>query len=208
MPKTAKKKPSNAKAPQSSPHILEEIKNGYEIEKRWILMDSGEDFTTQKNALSLYDRVLQNGVPIIQGYLIDSGAELFMEIGVELEKSPSTVRLRKFGDDYILTTKTKELEDSRKMVIEREWRISRELFHKYWPLTANNRVTKKRLETKLKKRPVTLDAFTDRFLLMAEVEVNSAEEIFDLPDYGKDVTGDPLYSNKAISKPYSYSSNI
>jgi CYTH domain-containing protein len=47
---------------------------------------------------------------------------------------------------------------------------------------------------------VEYDAFTDRFLLLAEVEVTDEADLAKVPKLGMDVTNNNQWSNKNLSK--------
>lgn len=197
-------------APQSTPGFkalvscknleVNQVYAGYEIEKRWVLMTKEEDHTKNKNALIQYDEVLQKGVLIKQGYIkdIQKAKEVIDALGIELlnDFKPSTVRLRKYGEDYVFTLKDRK-ETKRR---EAEFHINEDTFMKYWPLTEGSRVYKKRLVKVSKGNNIEIDAFLDRLLLLAEIEVTDEAKLEALPKLGMDVTGNKSWTNKSLSK--------
>jgi CYTH domain-containing protein len=186
--------------PQSKFKPVKELFSGYEIEKKFILATVEEDHTKNKNALTLYNEVLANGTTIRQGYIKDFSVahEMLQALDIELtdDFKPNTVRLRQYGSDYILTLKDKK-ETKRKEV---EWELDKKTFNTYWKHTKGSRVEKKRWVKKLKGFDVEYDAFTDRFLLLAEVEVTSEKDLVKVPKLGMDVTNNSQWSNKTLSK--------
>lgn len=177
---------------------LKQIFAGFEIEKRFLLMTKEEDTSKNKNGLEIYNEVLEKGTAIKQGYIMDiqRAKEVLDELGIDLDFKPNTVRFRKYGKKHILTVKDRK--DTKKREVE--WKLSKAQFAKYWPETTGNRVEKKRLEKTIKKRLVEIDAFTDRFLLIAEIEVDDESQMDKLPNLGMDITGNKNWSNKALSK--------
>jgi CYTH domain-containing protein len=179
---------------------LKQLYSGYEIEKKWVLATKEEDHTKNKNALERYNEVLESGTKISQGYIkdFDKARQLIEELGISLspEFKPNTVRLRDYGGQYILTFKDKKETKTREL----EFELERKTFKKWWPETKGSRVEKKRLRKKIKGFMVEFDAFTDRFLLLAEIEVTKEEDLKKCPALGMDVTNQSNWSNKALSK--------
>ena len=177
---------------------LNQIYNGYEIEKRWLLFTKEEDHTKKGNGLELYDQTLQKGVLIEQGYIFDieQAKEMLDELGITIDFKPNTIRLRKLGDQRILTLKDRK-ETKRREV---EWELDTKTFNKYWKLTKGKRVRKTRWTKEVKGNKIEYDAFTDRLLLLAEIEVQDEKALESLPKLGLDVTGNKAWSNKALAK--------
>jgi len=177
---------------------LRQIYNGFEIEKRWVLLTMEKDHTSKSNGLLLYNKALENGELYYQGYLdLDAARELIEELGIELEFTPNTIRLRRTPAQYILTIKDKKATKRREV----EWELEPETFHKYWPKTIDNRIIKRRLTMKHKiGKELVLDAFVDRLLLMAEIEVFDEADLEKITDLGFEVTSQKNWSNKALSR--------
>ena len=196
-------------APTSKIAPVKQIFSGYEIEKKFILLTKEEDYTRNKNGVTLYDEVLCNGITIDQGYIkdIQEAVVILGELGIDLnEFKPNTIRIRRFGDGfknagvskyrYVLTLKDKKETKTR----EAEFKLNEEQFNKYWPSTKGSRIFKKRMIKKIKGHDFELDAFMDRLLLLAECEVNEEAALAKVPKLGNDVTNDKNWSNKALSK--------
>jgi CYTH domain-containing protein len=178
---------------------VKQIYNGYEIEKRFVVMTVEEDFTKNQNGKILYDEVLSKGTTIEQGYITDiqRAKEVLDELGIDLDFRPTTIRLRKFGTQHILTVKDRKETKKREV----EWELDPKVFRKYWKETKGARVYKKRLEREVKGFTVEYDAFTDRFLLLAEIEVDSEKDLAKCPKISKmEVTGQKQWTNKTLSK--------
>lgn len=188
---------------------VKQIYLGAEIEKKFILLTIEEDYTKNKNGMTLYDEALKEGVTIWQGYIkdIQEAVVVLQELGINLnEFKPNTIRLREFGPGfktkgvskyrYVLTLKDKKPGKTR----EAEFRLSEEQFNKYWPKTQGARVTKKRMNKVIRKHNFEIDAFIDRFLLIAECEVDEPEQLEKVPVLGNDVSNDKNWSNKALAK--------
>lgn len=190
-------RPLVAKANTFKP--LRQIYNGFEIEKRWVILTVEDDYSKAKNGKNLYDKALQNGDAYEQGYIMDMNEAIKMtqELGIVPDFQPNTIRLRKINNSkYIFTLKDKK-ETKRREV---EWELDKKTFLKYWPLTKGHRVTKRRYITEVKGNEVMFDAFTDRYLLMVEIEVKDEAKLDSLPKMGFEVTGDSSWTNKKLAK--------
>jgi len=179
---------------------VRELFNGFEIEKRWVVMTVEEDHSKKKNGLVIYNEVLETGQIYEQGYIkdMDIARTMLEELGIVLnEFRPNTVRLRRTPEMYILTLKDRK-ETKRREV---EWELDRKTFMNYWKHTKGARVRKVRLEKEVKGGHLAVfDAFTDRFLLLAEIEVQDESMMKNLPNLGMDVTGQKPWTNKSLAK--------
>lgn len=195
--------------PNSKLKPLKELFSGYEIEKKQVLATKEEDHTKKKNSLVFYHETLSEGVLIDQGYIKDipQAAQVLTELGVSLQDfKPNTIRLRCFGpgykkkgispSKYILTLKDKKETKTREV----EFKLSEKQFLQYWPMTEGARVQKKRMKKLIKGFEFEIDAFTDRYLLLAECEVTDEKILDKVPVLGLDVTNNKLWSNKNLSK--------
>lgn len=171
---------------------------GNEIEKRFVLLTKEEDHTPKGNGLETLDKVLKHGLLVEQGYILDlqKARKMVTELGIKIQFEPTTVRLRKMAGFYILTLKDRKSTKAR----EAEWQLDQNTFNKYWKLTKGARISKKRYIQSIKGHYVEIDAFLDRLLLMAEIEVDSEKEMSKLPKLGMDVTGNKNWSNKSMSQ--------
>lgn len=219
MAKAKKSGDKKTKAPQeqmrplidesSKVQPLKQIYNGFEIEKRQVLLTVEQDHSKKGNAISIYNDILKEGVEIHQGYVkdINMAVEMLNELGVVLKDfKPNTIRLRKFGPGfkdkgiskckYVLTLKDKKETKKREV----EFKLSPTQFEKFWPQTEGARVHKKRMRKTIKGFDFELDAFLDRILLIIECEVSDEAEIDKVPTMGMDITNQKNWSNKALSK--------
>ena len=149
-PKKQKKAVSNEEQPAfrsllSSDNKMapaKEIYNGFEIEKRWVMLTPEDDYTKGKNGITLYDKALRNGEKFEQGYVTDMDAaiEMLDELGIVPDFKPNTIRLRNIDDKtFILTLKDKKQTKRREV----EWELEKKTFNKYWKLTKGARITKR-----------------------------------------------------------------
>lgn len=188
------------------------MKKGLEIERRFLMVEPNLlGATVLKENLKLYDRVLREGTTVVQGYIFNSAVQrkALEKLDVTCEFEIDTFRLRKYGNKYYLTLKDKGRKKNN-IKKEQEQEISRAQFLLFWPLTKGHRIRKKRLElfyyingigsANREGWKTEYDAFTDRFLLIAEVEVKSLEEYKRVPDIGLDVSNITKWSNKNLSK--------
>jgi len=134
---------------------------------------------------------------IRQGYIVEEKWEHFeTKSGIEIPKEASEVRLRQKGDRFYLTFKG----DGGLTRFENEEEISKDKFDSLWPLTEGKRVEKIRAEIKLGGKVLEVDVFTDRDLVLAEIEFDSEEAANNFPDIGEDVTADKKFKNKNLAK--------
>lgn len=178
---------------------LIQIYNGFEIEKRWVILTVEEDHSKAGNGLVLYNRALERGDAYEQGYILDmeKAREVVVELGIVPQFEPNTIRFRKINNSRFIFTLKDKKETKRREV---EWELDRKTFNHFWPLTTNARITKRRYIKEVKGNEITFDAFTDRLLLMVEIEVKDEELLKTLPKMGFEVTGDSNWSNKKMAK--------
>ncbi|MBL8960862.1 MAG: CHAD domain-containing protein [Gemmatimonadetes bacterium] len=89
--------------------------------------------------------------------------------------------------------------------LEIEEECTRELFEALWPLTDGRRVTKRRHRVRDGALTWEIDEFTDRDLVLAEVEVPSADYPVTVPEWlepvvVREVTGDPAFANSTLAR--------
>jgi CHAD domain-containing protein/CYTH domain-containing protein len=80
-----------------------------------------------------------------------------------------------------------------------------DVFETMWELTVNRRISKRRYQVPDGNRTWEIDEFTDRELVLAEVEIDAEEEEVKVPDWLKpyvvrEVTGEPEYVNVNLAK--------
>lgn len=90
--------------------------------------------------------------------------------------------------------------------IELEDECDAELFAALWPLTRRARIRKHRYPVAHGAHVWEIDVFLDRPLVVAEIELRTLGEPFDVPDWlapyiVSDVTDDPAYTNSAMATP-------
>ena len=116
-----------------------------------------------------------------------------------------TVRIRLKGEKGFLTVKGKSTDDGLKR-FEWEKEISKTDAEALLDLCEKGVIDKMRFEVKLGEHVFEVDEFygDNEGLIIAEVELNCATEIFKTPKWlGKEVTGDIKYYNSQLSKvPY------
>jgi CHAD domain-containing protein/CYTH domain-containing protein len=88
--------------------------------------------------------------------------------------------------------------------LELEEETTREVFTRIWPLTAGHRVQKLRYPVQENGATWEIDQFTDRNLVLAEIELPSPRTKVTLPAWleplvVRDVTGDPEFSNSRLA---------
>jgi CYTH domain-containing protein len=101
---------------------------------------------------------------------------------------------------------TRTVKDGRGVArIELEEEIAAELFERLWPLTMGRRVTKERHPVRDGALTWEVDRFTDRDLVLAEVELTDAEARPELPAWlapyvEREVTGEDAYVNVNLAR--------
>jgi CHAD domain-containing protein/CYTH domain-containing protein len=89
--------------------------------------------------------------------------------------------------------------------VEVEEEATEEVFDALWPLTEGCRVQKRRYEVPEGERVWEIDEFTDRELVLAEIELRTKDEAVELPDWLRDhvvreVTDDDDYVNLNLAR--------
>lgn len=174
-----------------------------EIEKKYLLMEDGIDHSTpnlKKISPSIDDlvsEVMKKGELIDQGYLpIAVGMKLSEAIGINVQFSPKEARLRHVRGKTLFTIKGK----GGLVREEIERAVPIEVFTSYWKHTHGSRVDKVRLKVPYSGHTAEIDVYTNRPLVVAEIEVPSIEIAHSLPPLGKDVTEDPRYKNRNLAR--------
>lgn len=90
--------------------------------------------------------------------------------------------------------------------IELEETTSPDLFASLWPLTRQSRVRKERYTIAEGAHHWEIDVFRDRQLVLAEIELQSMDEVFEVPGWlapyiVRDVTGETAYFNSELARP-------
>lgn len=89
--------------------------------------------------------------------------------------------------------------------IEVEEACGRDVFQKLWSLTVGRRVEKQRYALPEGDRVWEIDEFTDRVLVLAEIELASADEVVTFPSWlapyvVRDVTDESIYVNAKLAQ--------
>ena len=129
-------------------------------------------------------------VTIEQGYL--PGERLVERLrAVDADRQRTYFRTVKVGAGLVRT----ELEEE----------TSAEMFKSMWPLTKGRRLTKRRHRVPDGELTWEIDEFTDRELVLAEIELPSAETAVEIPKWleplvDREVTGEVAYLNSTLAK--------
>tara|TARA_Y100000310_G_scaffold190615_1_gene190618 strand:+ start:22298 stop:22831 length:534 start_codon:yes stop_codon:yes gene_type:complete len=174
-----------------------------EIEKKYLLFKDDTDYTST-HFLGLYSSIDElvedvnaNGKPIKQGYLpIEVGQVLAGYVGLNVDFEAAEARLRDKGGELYFTLKGK----GGLVRNEAECMLEPEVFGDYWGKTEGNRVEKIRLKIPYQGDPLEIDVYTDRRLIVAEIEVDSVMRAERINPIGRDITEDKSYKNKNLAK--------
>lgn len=151
---------------------------GMEIERKWLLRGVPGEWPPHRT------------VDIEQGYL--PGARLV-----------ERVRRTRSGDDVVFHRTVKSGVGLARFEVEEE--ATREVYEALWPLTSSRRLAKRRHEVVDGALTWVVDVFTDRDLVLAEVELTHVDHLVPLPGWlapvvDREVTGDPSFSNRALAR--------
>jgi len=174
-----------------------------EIERKYLIKEGKSEYATEAfyrlyPSIDIIEKnVLKNGDIIRQGYLpIKKGMELAERIGLLVDFIVDEARLRDKAGILFFTLKGKG--DASRDEIEHQ--IAKDLFNEYWPSTRGKRVEKVRLSEPYHGYILEIDVFTDRILILAEIEAPTINEVTELKSVGFDVTTDKKYKNKNLAK--------
>lgn len=149
-----------------------------EIERKYLLKQLPEEMPEA------------TAVQIEQGYL--PGERLVERLrAVENGKQRSYFRTVKVGAGLVRT----ELEEQ----------TTTEIFKAMWPFTKGKRLTKRRHRVRQGEVAWEIDEFTDRDLVLAEIELPSADTEVEIPEWlrpwiEREVTGEVAYLNSTLAK--------
>lgn len=179
-----------------------------EIERKFLLWENGIDYS-DPYFLNLYQEghyhspvdfkeiVLEIGEKIKQGYLeLELGKTLANKWGISFSFEPIEARLRQEGSKHFFTIKgngtlTRDEENKQ---------IGEGLFNQYWQSTVGKRVEKIRLKKPYCGQTLELDVYTDRDLIIAEVEFPDEISAMAFQIIGKEITKDDKYKNRNLAK--------
>ncbi len=177
---------------------------GKEIEKKFLLRENKKDYIT-KEFISFYGNslnqlkkiVLINGTPIQEGYLsLNYIPEFSSKFKEKINFNPVEARLRKKGNNFYFTVKGEGTLSRNELEIE----LDKRDFNKFWNKTKSRRIEKIRLCLPYKNYKSEIDVYTDRDLIVLEIEVPSIKEANLIKPLGLDVTENPKYKNKNLAE--------
>jgi adenylate cyclase len=110
------------------------------------------------------------------------------------------VRLRRRGEDRLLTVKLGSGEERAEVEVE----LNAQQFDELWPLTEGLRLEKTRYKIPHDGLTIEVDVYGKAFdgMVVAEIEFESheASQAFDAPSWlGREVTGDTGYANESLA---------
>lgn len=170
-----------------------------EIEGKYLLREDGKSYA--KGSFSgieeLLSFVYEMGVPIEQGYLKEDVRDtLIGRLGIKIDFRVETARLRDEGGKFYFTLKGEgDVERA-----EENFRIDKGVFDEYWQFTNGRRVSKIRFKVPYQGFTAEVDFYTDRDLIVAEIEVQDKSELSKIDKIGLDVTHEMRYKNSHLAK--------
>ena len=177
---------------------------GDEIEKKFLLREDGVDYATynleyffSRSMDQLKKDVLALGKPIGQGYMpLSDGQELSDLLGMDVDFIPSEARLRDKAGKLYFTLKG----EGGLIRDELETEVNQTYFDKFWPRTEGRRVEKVRLDLPYREHILEVDVYTDRDLIVGEIEAPSIEIAHSIEPLGRNATEDSNYKNKNLGR--------
>jgi CYTH domain-containing protein/CHAD domain-containing protein len=186
-----------------------------DIELRWLNDRARSLFSAIDESIGALERRARGDSEIERKYLLDSEplipAEYVRDV-IEIEQgylpgARITERLRRerHADGRIGLVRTiKSGAGLRRLEIEEA--VAAELFDAWWPSTASRRIRKRRTKVSDGGKMFEIDVFLDRALVLAEVELDRADEAVELPQWildvlVADVTEDSSYTNATLAQP-------
>ncbi|MBI4152814.1 hypothetical protein HY495_03825 [Candidatus Woesearchaeota archaeon] len=189
---------------------------GKEIERKFLIWEDGKNYgtaafrdwyaamggdTSRDIVQALRAYVLRDGVSLHQGYFPNIEGETVREladlVGFKDKFKPTEARLRNKGEEQFYFTLKGPGGVQRD---EFDPEIEKIVFARYWPGTQGSRVEKVRLARGYGEHTAEIDLYTDRDLIVIEVEVLTLEEAERLVPLGKDVTEDKAYKNRNLAR--------
>jgi CYTH domain-containing protein len=175
---------------------------GQEIEKKYLIREDGINYMakllleTYASVDVLKEEVIQNGKVIRQGYLqLDLGLELSKLLDMSVNFEVNEARLRNEGKKFYFTIKGFGSLTRNELEVE----IEESFFDEFWAKTEGKRIEKIRLKKLFEELILEIDVYTDRDLIIAEVEVATAQDAEKICSFGKDVTLDYKFKNKNLA---------
>jgi len=182
--------------------ILNHLGIEQEIERKFLIREKGVNYIEEEFfrlyvcVEQLLTQVNTEGIPIRQGYLNPMiGMEIAAKAELDVDFEPAEARLRNYNNTYLLTIKGKGVLARNEAEIE----ITSDIFEQYWPATEGRRIEKIRLVRPFQEHKLEVDAYTDRDLVVAEVETPTHEAAENIKNIGKDITDDPNYKNHKLA---------
>jgi len=174
-----------------------------EIEKKYLIRENEVGYITPaffqlyQSLDDLVQEVNKCGKRIRQGYLPLSMATVCSaRLGLEVEFEVDEVRLRDEKGTYYLTLKSKG--GLSRSELEKE--ISSILFKELWSQTTGKVVEKLRLKKAYRGYIAEIDLYTDRDLIVIEIEFATSANADRFSPLGRDVSNDAGYKNKNLAK--------
>jgi len=182
--------------------ILNHLGIQQEIERKFLIRESGVEYVKEEfsklygSVEQLLIKVTTDGKPIHQGYLDPViGMQIAAKAKLDVDFEPAQARLRDYNGTFYLTIKGKGVLARN----EAEKEITSDIFEQYWPATEGRRIEKMRLVRPFQGHKLEVDVYTDRDLIVAEVETPSHEAAENIIPVGEDITDDPNYKNHKLA---------
>jgi len=178
-----------------------------EIEEKFLIYENSKEFASKAffdnfcTIDNLIYEAVEFGENIEQGYLdLKYSNEIINHLGIELKFKPCELRVRKIekndSSEYFITFKS----DGSITRNEKELPISNFDYDSYFALTKGKRVLKHRLTKKINGLNYEFDVYTDRDLIVCEVEVTEKKELEKIIPMGLDISAKKEYKNKNLAK--------
>ena len=171
------------------------LKFKMEIERKFLIKEKTKKYPCPYNLKELKKEIKLYGVNIIQHYLPEKlSKEIFGILGFQINFIPHDLRIRKYGNDFFITLKSKgsiKRKEFERKISKGEFKILEKLKIKT--------VKKIRLIKNFQRKKIEFDYYKKHSLIIAEIEFNSLFEAKNFKTNMKEITGIGKYGNRNLA---------
>ncbi|MDP2673229.1 MAG: hypothetical protein Q8O84_05435 [Nanoarchaeota archaeon] len=167
-----------------------------EIERKFLIKEKNKTYPSPFQIEELKKEIKNKGKKIDQYYLpIGILKEILKELEIKLRFLPNEFRLRKYGESFFITLKSK----GKLKREEYEKRISKEVFEILVKLKEKS-LEKVRLKKKYQNKVIEFDYLPKFSLITAEIEFNSVKEAKSFKTKMKEITEIKKYRSQNLAR--------
>ncbi len=164
-----------------------------EIEKKYIIKEKEKEYPCIFNIKQLKKEIKDKGTKITQHYIPTK--LIPKNLKQKLRFKPNEMRLRKSGEKYFLTIKSKGSLSRG----EFETKVTKQFYEKYEEIKEKT-LKKIRLKKKYKNKILEFDYYPKYSLITMEIEFKSIEEANSFKIIGKEITGIKKYKSRKLAE--------